>query len=251
VLFGNESISAYTRANVTIWMVLAFQAGILNIGGFMACQHFVSHVTGYATLMGFEIGRGSYAQAFGVAVVPIFFLVGAMMSGILVDLRVKLRKKPQYYVVFGVLFLLILTVVVLGFNNYFGKFGRPEQSFREYVLLALLCLICGMQNGTITLVSRSVVRTTHLTGVTTDLGIGLVRVMNRRRLEGVIENEDRANLMRIGIILHFTMGSVIGMMIFRHWGYRGFLFPTAISGGLFFTTFYYQVIRPMALNGFR
>jgi hypothetical protein len=82
-----------------------------------------------------------------------------------------------------------------------------------------------------------------LTGITTDLGIGIVRVLNRGRLGGAIDDEDRANLMRIGIIIYFTLGSVMGMMVFRSWGYRGFLFPTAISGGLFFTTLYYQVIR--------
>lgn len=224
-------------------MILAFQAGLLNIGGWMACQHFVSHVTGYATLFGFEAGHGRFRHAFGYLAVPAFFLIGSMISGILVDLRLKLRKKPKYHIVFGVLFFLILTVVVLGFNNYFGSFGGEGTNRHDFMLIALLCLICGIQNGTITLVSRSVVRTTHLTGVTTDLGIGLVRVLNSGRLKGQLEDEGRANLMRIGIICFFALGSLAGMVVYHKWQYRGFLFPTAISGGLFFTTFYFQVIR--------
>jgi hypothetical protein len=107
----------------------------------------------------------------------------------------------------------------------------------------MLCLICGTQNGLITLVSKSVVRTTHLTGITTDLGIGLVRVLNRGRLFGAIGDEGKANLMRLGIILFFTLGSAVGVKVFMAYAYRGFLLPTAISGGLFFLTFYFQVIR--------
>ncbi len=224
-------------------MILAFQAGLLNMGGFMACGHFVSHVTGYATHFGYEIGRQDYKHALALLMVPGFFLLGSILSGLLVDLRLKLRKKPKYHLVFGVLFLLTLAVVVLGFNNYLGKFGDPVEDSRDYTLIALLCLICGIQNGTITLVSRSVVRTTHLTGITTDLGIGIVRFLNRRRLKGMVDDEGMANLMRLGIMIFFVAGSVFGMQIFQAWEYRGFLFSALISGGLFFTTFYFQVVR--------
>jgi uncharacterized membrane protein YoaK (UPF0700 family) len=243
VIFGSENISTYTRTSMTIWMVLAFQAGILNIGGFMACHSFVSHVTGFATLFGVALGEGSYAPALSLLLVPGCFLMGAMVSGVLVDLRLKLGKKPKYYIVFGVLFALILLVEIGGFNNFFGTFGVAVADSHDYWLLAALCLICGIQNGTVSLVSKSVVRTTHLTGVTTDLGIGLVRILNRARLKGKVDGEVEANWMRAGIILSFTWGGAIGYGVFHKWGFRGFLFPTLISGGLFFLTLYFQVLR--------
>lgn len=244
VLFGSESISTYNRTNVTIWMVLAFQAGLLNIGGLLACHSFVSHVTGFATLFGLELDRSNYQVALGMLAVPFFFLVGAMISGFLVDLRLKLHMKPAYYIVFGVLFLLLVFVVVGGFNGFFGKFGVTHETSHDYTLLALLSLACGVQNGTITLVSKSVIRTTHLTGITTDLGIGLVRVINSRRLAGKIPDEIKANYMRLGIILFFGLGAALGVKLFRTFEYRGFLVPATISGLLFFLTFYFQVVRP-------
>lgn len=243
MIFGNESISTYSRSNVIIWMVLAFQAGMLNIGGLLACHSFVSHVTGFATLFGLELNRAHFWAASGMLAVPLFFLLGAMMSGFLVDLRLQLRKKPKYHIVFGVLFVLLFFVVIGGFNHVFGGFGAWHETTGDYTLLALLCLACGVQNGTITLVSRSVVRTTHLTGVTTDLGIGLVRVLNRGRLGEVAESEVKANYMRVGIILCFILGSAFGVPLFDHWEYRGFLVPTFISGTLFAITFYFQVLR--------
>jgi uncharacterized membrane protein YoaK (UPF0700 family) len=243
VLYGNESISTFTRSNMTIWMVLAFQAGLLNIGGYAACHSFVSHVTGTATMIGYEINVAHFRYALCMLMVPGFFLMGAMVSGFLVDVQVKLKRKPRYYVVFGLLFLLLLSVVIGGFNGFFGRFGEPLEASRDYTLLSVLSLVCGIQNGVVTLVSRSIVRTTHLTGITTDLGIGLMRVLNSRRLAGKIDDEGKANVMRIGVIGFFILGSATGYQLFMAVGFRGFILPCSLSGGLFFMTVYFQLLR--------
>ena len=101
MIYGNKSISHYTPSNISIWMVMAFQAGILNIGGFMACHRFVSHVTGFATFFGHEVIQGSYNHALGMLMVPLFFLFGCMLSGQLVDIRLRLHKQPKYFLSFG------------------------------------------------------------------------------------------------------------------------------------------------------
>jgi uncharacterized membrane protein YoaK (UPF0700 family) len=243
MLYGNSSISTYTRSNIMVWMLMAFQGGVLNIGGFFACHRFVSHVTGFATFFGVEVSESRFSQALGLLSVPFLFLCGSMVSGQLVDIPLRTEKKPKYYVVFGVMLFLILFVVIGGANGFFGRFGEPSGAFKDYFLLALLCLICGLQNGSVTTVSKAVIRTTHLTGITTDLGIGLVRVFHKKLLLGKIDEDKRANKIRLGIIFSFGLGSVVGGFIFRDFAYRGFLLPTLISGGLFSITFYFQVIR--------
>ncbi len=243
MLFGNESISHYTPGNITIWMSMAFQAGLLNIGGYMACHSFVSHVTGFATFFGIEVSQPHPGRALGMLLVPLFFLLGGMLSGFLVDLRLKLHKKPKYYISFGIIFFLLLVVYLGGETGYFGQFGEQIESGHNYTLLILLCLICGIQNGTITTVSKSVIRTTHLTGITTDLSLGIVRFLNRNKLQNEVNNEGRANLMRIGIIASFMSGSVLGGFLFWHYGYQGFSVPVITSGLLFSLMFYFQVLR--------
>jgi len=244
MLYGNESISHYTKSNISIWMLMAFQAGLINIGGFMACHRFVSHVTGFATYFGYEVSHSEEApHAVGMLVVPLFFLFGAMLSGVLVDLRLKLHKKPRYYISFGVIFVLALIVAIGGILGHFGKFGEPLENSRDYTLLIILCLICGIQNGTITTVSKSVIRTTHLTGITTDLGIGLIRLLHRHKIGDSVDNEKYATLMRMGIVFFFGLGSVVGGYVFSQLGYGGFLIPVLTSGVLFGTMFYFQVHR--------
>lgn len=243
MLFGNESISHYNKSNVAIWMTLAFQAGSLNVGGFMACHHFVSHVTGFATMFGYEVNQHDASHALTMLFVPIFFLFGAMVSGLLVDLPLKTHKKPRYYFTFGVIFFLILSVFLAGSSGLLGAFGEHFSHVRDYLLLILLCLTCGIQNGTITTVSKAVIRTTHLTGITTDLGIGIIRVLNHNKLSGSDLEERRANLMRMGIIVFFGLGCVVGGFLYQRFGYFGFSLPTATSGSLFLLMLYFQRIK--------
>jgi uncharacterized membrane protein YoaK (UPF0700 family) len=243
MLYGNESISHYTKSNISVWMLMAFQAGILNIGGFLACHRFVSHVTGFATFFGNEFSQGQFRNALGMLMVPLFFLLGAGLSGFLVDLRLRLHKKPKYYISFGVIFFLTLFVAVGGILGRLGTFGEPLETSQDYTLLIFLCLICGIQNGTITTVSKSVIRTTHLTGITTDLGISLVRLLNHRKAPCHFENERNASLMRLGIIFFFGLGSIVGGYAFSSFGHKGFLLPVVTSGVLFFTMVYFQLLR--------
>jgi len=243
MIFGSESIAYYSKSNVAIWMSMAFQAGLLNIGGFLACHRFVSHVTGFSTFVGLEISIHGHNQALGMLSVPLFFLSGAAISGFLVDLRIKALQKPRYFISFGLIFFLLSLVLTGGVAGFFGTFGEPLNLTRDYALLALLCFICGIQNGTITTASRAVVRTTHLTGITTDLGLGIVRFLYRHKLGQAVENEGKANLMRIGIIFFFTLGSVAGGFAFKRMEYWGFLIPVITSGVLFAIMFYFQLLK--------
>lgn len=240
MLSGNQSISHYSPSNVAIWLLLSFQAGLLNIGGLLAGHQYVSHVTGFASTFGVAVSQLQLHHALLVAGVPLVFLLGAMVSGYFVDVRIKLNKAPKYYITFAMMFLLNLSVLVGGVAGFLGEFG-DDQSQSSYQLLIILCFICGMQNATVSIVSKSVVRTTHLTGITTDLGLGLVRMFYARAIQINHAEEKRDNLMRLGIILCFILGSAFGAIIFSQIGFWGFSIPTLIAGSLFFLMYYFQI----------
>lgn len=223
---------------------MAFQGGYLNTAGFLACHRFVSHVTGYATLFPYELGAHGITEGLKVALIPLVFLFGVMISGYLVDLRLRLRKRPKYYVSFGLICILLAGILISGEYGYFGTFGEPLALTRDYILLAVLTFICGLQNGTITSVSKSVIRTTHLSGITTDLGIGLVRTIFYKKIAEQIPDEGKANLMRVGIIMFFTVGAFVSYFTFTKVGYLGFLIPLVSSSSLFFAMIYFAVVNP-------
>jgi uncharacterized membrane protein YoaK (UPF0700 family) len=232
----SESISYYSRKNIFIWMLLAFQAGTINIGGLMACHTFVSHTTGFASLMGLKwVETHDYKQILGIVSIPLFFLIGSGFSGYFVDLKIQNNERPQYQSVFGWMFFLIFIVFIGSILGWFGKFGEPMQIMRDYGMIGLLCLTCGLQNGVVTSVSRAVVRTTHLTGITTDLGIGIVRVLSPKKFHNKEkrEAEVKANQMRGGLIFSFITGSTVGAFIFHEVKYYGFILPLISAGYLY------------------
>ena len=242
MLSGSQSISTYSRPNTLIWCVMAFHAGLLNVGGLLSCQTVVSHVTGFIALAAIEVNASNLAHAFDFLTIIISFMFGSIISGTLVDSQLRKNKMPRYYLVFGLIFLLTLFILLAGQSNLFGPFNSNVGHIGTYVLALMISLICGIQNGMVTLVSKSVVRTTHITGLVTDLGIGLSRVVLLKDLKSA-EDEHQAIKMRITIILAFFLGSLVAVPVFKQEQYLGFMVPAMISGALFFTTLYFQVMK--------
>ena len=243
MLRGNTSVSHYSPGNVFVWMTMAFQAGALNIGGFLACHAFVSHATGNVSMLfGVRPWESSFADTLPVMLAPAFFLLGAMLSGILVDRAIRQNRKPKYYVTFSWMFAILLVILAAGRSGALGTFGEPLNRGRDFFLLVLLSLVCGIQNGTLTTVSRSVIRTTHLTGLLTDLGIGVVRALSGPH--GDRAHEMRANWMRLGIIAFFACGCAAAGLAFRRWDFLGFALPLSTCGLLLAIMLYYQIIKP-------
>lgn len=222
------SLAQYNTRNLAIWSALAFQAGCINVGGFLGCHRFVSHITGLATHFGAEAGQGHWRAAFGMFTVPSFFLAGSMISAILIDRNIA-QKKPGNYPAAFVSIAIILTLVALcGQFGVFGQFGTPLSLATDFSLLSLLCLASGLQNATVTSASGAVIRTTHLTGMVTDLGIGIIRVLLPYQHESRPQ-ENKRNLMRISIIGSFVIGAFVATIFFVHGQYMGFALPALTS----------------------
>lgn len=220
------------RVSVQIhWFILAFLAGSLNAGGWMACHRFVSHVTGFATLAGVELFNGGTLAAFSILSIPAFFLGGVILSAFLIESQTDSRGRYRSYAwIMGLVALATGVVVIGGALEWFGPFGEPASLRYDYLLQALLCGACGLQNGVVTSSSGGTVRVTHLTGVTTDLGLGLVRAVVRLRSgEQTLPWEVKVNFFRACSITAFIFGSGIGAAAFYKFAYWGFLFPMAIA----------------------
>ncbi len=211
------------------WFLLSFNGGAINAGGFLATGRFVSHVTGFATLFGVDFASHQIHAALGILSVPLFFLLGAFVAGLWIDRPMYLGQKPHFDWVMGLSALSLFVAAGGGDLFFFGDFGNTGLLKQNYVLLVLLCFASGLQNAAITSSSGRSIRTTHLTGLTTDLGLGLARLVTFDWQKNNLRNELRANYLRIGSILAFIFGSAVGAWIFLYVGYMGFVLPGVIS----------------------
>jgi hypothetical protein len=111
-------------------------------------------------------------------------------------------------------------------HTYNGSCHRQSlkiNSIARQVFAGGLLFAMGLQNALVSVISRSVVRTTHLTGTFTDLGIELARL--------IIGREENSLTLRSGIrlkiiiILFFTGGALLGASTFRHIHFYSFFIP--------------------------
>lgn len=210
--------------NRLLWFTLAFQGGAINVSGFLAIHRFVSHVTGFSALFSTNLYEGNFKNALFAILVPFFFLLGSFFTG-LFSTRKTRTPISRFFFVFLSLGLIFFAIAFCGHTGLFGNFGEEFSHTRDFVLLILLSFSMGSQNAIVTHYSSSIVRTTHLTGITTDLGIGLARIFNQTSLH----KEAQANWLRAGLILFFLFGSLFGVNLFLKFEFLGYTLFGALN----------------------
>lgn len=214
-----------------LWAILAFQAGWINGGGFLACRRFVTHTTGFATQFGFDLASANWTDAIAMLSIPLFFLCGAMIGAFLVDRPLQSSQRPKFHILFFLISLFLTAATALGTMDAFGPFGKEPQFWPAYILIALLCISSGVQNACSTTASKNYVRTTHLTGYTTDLGISFVRLFSLKDT-AKLQQEVSQNKIRVTVIITFIFGTAVSSFVFMRSGYIGFIVPALISAVL-------------------
>lgn len=212
---GFTSLQRTPQADLKLGTVLAFVAGAANAGGFLAVGQYTSHMTGMVSSMADHLVLGQFVLAGAGLVAVVAFLLGAMSTAWLVNWGLRHGLRSAYGLPLFVEAALLLV---------FGLFGAAMSLWHTVFLpvtVVLLCYIMGLQNAVITKISRAVIRTTHVTGLLTDLGIELGKLLyvNRQADAPPV----RANRGRIRVhaqlVLGFLVGGVAGALGFKYLGY--------------------------------
>lgn len=221
----------YRPKYVALWMLLSMKAGYLNAAGFLSTGKFVSHVTGFGTQIGMSLSHDKYFFGAELLVIPISFILGASVPGWILDHDYAPNRLPKYYCVQVLISVFLGLILWSGLNGEFGNFSRSTDDISEIRLLGMLCFVCGMKNGLSTWSTFGKIRTTHLTGLSTDIGIHLPKLF-RGNAPCRFPEPKRVNTARMMTFLSFTLGSLLAAHLFPHMGYSGFIFPFAVSVGL-------------------
>ena len=209
------------------WLLMSVCAGIMNTVAFIGLGTFATHVTGFATLFGVNAAQVQVGNALTALAVPMFFLLGSVISGLCVEARVRQRRAPLYdYVMYLAAFLLIAACVIGSLKDF-----DPERALhlrRNGILLSLICMASGLLNAALSYSSHSTVRITHLTGVTTDLGRGIAELISLRTLKiAELRKDLRMNFLRGFTILAFSGGALVGAVLFQWIHFKVHLLPAA------------------------
>lgn len=206
------------RANRQLGAVLAFVAGAVNAGGFLAVSRYTSHVTGILSGVADDLVLGNMALAGAGVVSVLAFMAGAAVTAILINWARRRRMHSEY-----ALSLMLEAALLL----VFGVMGANLAAYTELMVPAtvvLLCFVMGLQNAIVTKISQAEIRTTHMTGIVTDLGIELGRLFywNRSREANeahyVMANRDKLAI-HATILGLFLAGGLVGAVAFKMLGF--------------------------------
>lgn len=223
----------YSPRYVWIWLTSAFKAGFINSAGFLATGSFVSHVTGFGTQVGIALGHNEYFFGAEILVIPIAFISGGVLTSFILDRNKNSAAPPPYHIVQGLITLFIALVLVIG-ESRFGSFSpdapHPTQyGWFEFTIITLLCFTCGLKNSLIAWTTKGRIRVTHLTGLSTDIGLNLLKMLPTKKNRYYDPEEKRANTVRLSMFFAFFVGACSSAMIFPQIGYKGFFIVMAIS----------------------
>jgi uncharacterized membrane protein YoaK (UPF0700 family) len=187
--------------------LLSFVAGLVNITGVLALKTLTTNVTGHFAFFAEEIMRHNYTTAITFFIFTLFFLFGSFLSSFLEEL-VSIRN-PRLSHLFPIT-LEMLVLIAVGFFGISSDLGFIEGKLTAFFLLFAM----GIQNSLVTNISRSIVRTTHLTGLFTDLGIELSQLFFHKKPEEVKKLKTSIYL-RLSIITFFFIGCFSGGIIYQ------------------------------------
>jgi len=185
--------------NITLGIILAFIAGSINAGGFSIVDNYTSHVTGMMSSAAAHISVKEYLNAFLVLSYISCFVFGATFTAIITLTAQRHHLNSQYAIA---LTLESIIIMALSLVWIFSDIKIPY-------FIASLCFLMGLQNALITKASSAIIRTTHISGMATDLGIEIGKYIFLKKDSEIASNLIDAKRHMI-IILSFFAGGIVG-----------------------------------------
>jgi uncharacterized membrane protein YoaK (UPF0700 family) len=213
------------QSNRHLAFVLAFVAGSTNAGGYLAVGQYTSHMSGIVSSMADNLALSYVGLTLAGLGALLAFLAGAACTAILVNWGRRRALHSEYAFP-----LMLEAALLICFGLMSGYLEHKHWLFVSSVTL-LLCFTMGLQNAIITKISHAEIRTTHVTGIVTDIGIELGKLFYWNRsehLRGPRVFADRQKLRLLtSLVGLFFFGGLIGALGFRHIGFL-FSLPLAV-----------------------
>ena len=212
------------RMNWLLGALLAFNAGAINAGGFLIVHMYTSHMTGFVAMFVDSLVMGQMTLLLAAVGALLFFICGAATTGLLVHGARRQQLRSEYALPLALEALLMLVFGLIG-----GLIAQRPTPFAIPLIVPLLAYIMGLQNALMSKASSSLIRTTHMTGVITDLGMELGKMLywNRATVPGRRVQANRSKLQLLGSLLGmFVLGGLYGATGFKPVSYTHLTLPT-------------------------
>jgi len=196
-----------SRLDRRLAFTLASVAGAINAAAFHAVGFFSANMTGNVSSVSNLVALGQWAHGLGYLVVVLAFIGGAMVSTLMISAGLR-RGATGIYAQIVIAEAALLALLGAATMNLDRAAGVP-------ILVLGLSFLMGLQNAIVTRISDARIRTTHVSGMSTDIGIELADLLNVKR--GKTDSTSRLSLeskllLHVGTVICFLTGGVAGVV---------------------------------------
>lgn len=233
-MFTHQGKTRTLSHNKKIASLLSFVAGIINVAGFLSVQTLTTNVTGHFAFFIDEVFKLHFTESFILFLYILFFFLGSFVSSLFIE--IMSQKNDRYiYIIPAIIESLILFAIAL--------LSQKLIATHYNIIVFTLLFAMGLQNSLVTRISGAIVRTTHLTGLFTDLGIELSQLFFYKSKEQIKQLTSNIKL-RLRIILFFFLGGIFGGIFYSYLALQVLIIPA----GLLLIGLFYESIKFKLLN---
>lgn len=224
------SNSRTLKNNIQLGSLSAFSAGMVNVTSLIIFFAFTSNVTGHYAILAEEISKGNWYQASVVFAWIFMFFIGNFVSNIII---INFNKKNSYAAHSAPLIIEILCLLAIGF---YGHFYYKETLLETELMVGTMLFAMGIQNGLTASISNFSVKTTHLTGLTTDVGI-LTAMFTKKKYRQNKALRSKLNVL-LAIAASYLSGGILAGVIYYEAKFLVFFAVSAVIGFIILYEYY-------------
>jgi uncharacterized membrane protein YoaK (UPF0700 family) len=195
--------------NIKLGSLTAFSSGMINVISVIVFFAFTSNVTGHYAVLAQEISKGNWFQAAIVLLWILLFFLGSFTSNFLIIHGNEYIGRYWAHAIPVILEIICLFTVGIFLQHFYTE-SLQETEF----LVALLLFAMGLQNGLTASISNSTIKTTHLTGLTTDLAI-IISMLTKRSFRDDVALIQKGQLLT-SILVSYILGGIITGLFYNY-----------------------------------
>ncbi|WP_448700278.1 YoaK family protein [Mucilaginibacter sp. AW1-3] len=212
------------KANLLLASSTALVAGVINVAGVIAFLAFTTNITGHVALLARKVSAKDIEEVITVFIWLLMFFIGAFVSHFLV----RSFERRSLYLAHAM--PIIAEMVILLFVAIYGNHFFTGSDTERDVIIGAMLFSMGLQNSLVSTISGGLIKSSHLTGLFTDVGADIAEWLHPRT--GKTEMVKNRIVVRLTVLLFYFLGAVAGGFFFEVINFKLFYFVPVVLLGI-------------------
>ncbi len=233
-MFRHQGKTRTLSHNKKIASLLSFVAGIVNVAGFLSVKRLTTNVTGHFAFFVDEVFKFHFSESLVYFFYILFFFLGSFVSSLLIEIITRKNERLIFVIPTIIESVILFSIAFL---------GQRLIADNSNIIAFSLLFAMGLQNSLVTRISHAIVRTTHLTGLFTDLGIELSQLFFYKAKDQKDKLVSTIRL-RLRIIAYFFTGGIVGGVFYSYLELHILFIPaTMLIIGLLYDNIKFKILN--------